>query len=59
MPPPFWGSFWLIELGVNITRTGIMEGISIVWGIAVPATIFVIAFAVTWFLYRQFSAKNN
>jgi len=36
-----------------------MEGISIVWGIAVPATIFVIAFAVTWFLYRQFSAKNN
>lgn len=38
---------------------GIMGEINFIWGIAVPATIFMIAFGVTWLLYRQFSGKNN
>lgn len=28
------------------------------WGIIIPATIFVIAFVVTWLLYRHFSGQR-
>ena len=28
------------------------------WGIIVPATIFIIAFAVTWLLYRHFAGQR-
>ena len=30
---------------------------SILWGILVPALIFVVAFAITWKLYRHFSGR--
>ena len=28
------------------------------WGIIVPAAIFIIAFVVTWLLYRHFAARQ-
>jgi len=31
---------------------------SFLWGIGIPAFIFLVAFAVTWFLYRHFASKK-
>lgn len=35
-----------------------METFNFLWGVAVPATIFAIAFVVTWLLYRHFTADE-
>jgi len=58
MQLPFWDWYWHTGHGANTNKLIKMEDLSILWGIAVPATIFVIAFAVTWFLYRHFKAKE-
>ena len=29
-----------------------------IWGIGVPAFIFIVAFVVTWLLYRHFSRQS-
>ena len=30
---------------------------NLIWGVGVPALIFLIAFVVTWLLYRHFSER--
>ena len=35
-----------------------MEEFNFLWGVVVPATIFLIAFLSTWLLYRHFTAKE-